>query len=68
MGRWTDKDTADYSGDSGQQVSEASHQARDDATASGDFERGNDKKNSERFSRDSDAGKAAGGFWSSIFG
>lgn len=68
MGKWTDKDTAEYSGDSPGKVAEAEHQARDDATKSGDFERGNSSKNAERFSRDSAAGERATGFWSSIFG
>jgi hypothetical protein len=64
---WTDKDTSDYSGDSSSKVSEAEHTARDDAEKDGVFERGNNAKNSERFSRDTDSGKEAGGFWSSIF-
>jgi len=68
VGKWTDKDTADYSGDSPSKVTEAGHDARDHATDAGVFERGNSDKNSERFSRDDDSGKAATGFWGSIFG
>jgi len=49
-------------------VTEAGHDARDHATDAGVFERGNSDKNSERFSRDDDSGKAATGFWGSIFG
>lgn len=56
------------SGDSSSQAAHAEHDARDHATEAGVFERGNSSKNSERFSRDDDSGKAAGGFWSSIFG
>lgn len=68
MGKWTDSDTSKQSGDSSSKVSEASHDARDHATDAGLFERGNDSKNSERFSRDDDSGQRAGGFWDSIFG
>ena len=42
--KWTDKDTSDHSGDSSSKVSHAEHDARDHATKSGDFERGNDEK------------------------
>lgn len=68
MGKWTDADTAAYSGDSASKVAEAGHTARDDATAAGVFERGNSSKNSERFSRDDESGREATGFWNSIFG
>ncbi len=68
MGKWTDSDTAAHSGDSTSKVSQAEHDARDHATSSGHFERGNSSKNSERFSRNDESGQAAGGFWSSIFG
>lgn len=68
MGKWTDADTAKHSGDSTSQVANAEHTARDDAAKSGEFERGNSSKNSERFSRDDSAGHAASGFWGSIFG
>lgn len=68
MGKWTDKDTSKYSGDSTSKVAAAEHQARDDATKTGLFERGNPEKNSQRLSRDDDSGKAATGFWGSIFG
>ncbi|MFA6270450.1 MAG: hypothetical protein WC657_04560 [Candidatus Paceibacterota bacterium] len=68
MGKWTDNDTAKESGDSQHKVSEAEHDARDHATDSGLFERGNDAKNSERFSKDDESGQRAGSFWDSIFG
>lgn len=68
MGKWTDSDTSAHSGDSSSKVAAAEHDARDHATEEGVFERGNSSKNSERFSRDDDSGKAATGFWASIFG
>lgn len=68
MGKWTDKDTADHSGDSLKDVARAEHQARDDATKEGIFERGNKGKNSERFSKSDNSGERASGFWSSVFG
>jgi len=68
MGRYTDADNAAHGGDSGHQVAAAEHDARDDATAAGVFERGNDAKNSERFSRSDSSGKEATSFWGSIFG
>lgn len=68
MGKWTDGDTAKHSGDSSSKVSQAEHDARDHATKEGSFERGNSSKNSERFSRDTESGKEATGFWNSIFG
>jgi hypothetical protein len=68
MGRWSNSDTGKETGDSSSKVAAAEHKARDDAQKSGDFERGNNSKNSERFDRDSDAGKAATGLWNSIFG
>lgn len=68
MSKWTDKDTAKYSGDSTSKVSHAEHVARDDATKSGLFERGNSSKNSQRFSRTDDSGQRATGFWDSLFG
>jgi len=68
VGKWTDGDTSEHSGDSQEKVSEAEHTARDDAEEEGVFERGNNEKNSERFSRDDDSGRRAEGFWQSIFG
>lgn len=68
MGGYSDKDTAKESGDSSSKVAEAEHHARDHATEAGVFERGNSEKNSKPFPKDDDSGKAAGGFWSSIFG
>lgn len=68
MGKWSDSDTSKETGDSLGQVAKAEHQARDDATEAGVFERGNDEVNSQPFSRDDDSGKAATGFWASIFG
>jgi hypothetical protein len=64
MGKWTDADTSKHSGDSSSKVAAAEHQAREDATKDGVFERGN----SERFSQDDKSGKEATGFWESIFG
>lgn len=68
MGKWTDKDTSDYGGDSLGDVARAEHQARDDATSEGVFERGDSSKNSERFSKSDESGERASGFWKSIFG
>ncbi len=68
MSKWTDADTSGHSGDSSSKVSSAEHDARDHATSAGVFERGNSSKNSERFSRSDSSGKAATGFWDSIFG
>jgi len=68
MGKYTDADTAKESGDSSSKVSEAGHQARNDGEKAGVFERGNDSKNSERFSKDDESGRQATGFWNSIFG
>lgn len=68
MGKWTDRDTSSYSGDSMKDVARAEHTARDDAEKSGVFERGNSSKNSERFSRTDAAGQRAESFWESIFG
>ncbi len=68
MGKWTDGDTSAHSGDSLGKVSSAEHSARDDATDAGLFERGNSSLNSTPFPRDDDSGKAATGFWKSIFG
>jgi len=65
MGKYTDSDNENYGGDSSSKVSEAEHDARDHATSSGLFERGNDSKNSTRFK--DDTGHATG-FWGSIFG
>jgi hypothetical protein len=67
VGKWTDKDTSGYSGDSTSKVASAEHDARNDAEKAGLFERGNDTKNSERFSKDDDSGKEATGFWKSLF-
>lgn len=68
MGKWTDADTSAQTGDSSSKVAEAAHDARDHATKSGDFERGSDSKNSERFSRSDESGEKATSFWKSIFG
>jgi len=68
MGKWTDIDTSKQSGDSSSKISEAEHDARDHATESGFFERGNDSKNSERFSKTYESGERATSFWDSIFG
>jgi hypothetical protein len=68
MGKWTDADTARETGDSSSQAAHAGHAARDDCETSGEFERGNDEKNSKPFSRDDAGGRAATGFWKSIFG
>lgn len=67
MGKYTDADTKSESGDSSGKVAAAEHQARDDATKDGVFERGNSSKNSERFSRTDDSGREATSFWRSIF-
>ena len=67
MGKWSDKDTAKESSDSPKEVARAEHNARDDATKAGVFERGNDKKNSTPFSRDDESGQKATGFWKSVF-
>ncbi len=68
MGKWTDSDTSKTTGDSSSKVASAEHDAREDATRAGVFQRGNDDRNKERFSRDDDSGRAATGFWGSIFG
>ncbi len=68
MAKWTNEDTTSYSGDSSSKVAAAEHAAPDDASKAGIFERGNPEKNSQRFSRDDDSGKAASSFWGSIFG
>lgn len=68
MGKWTNEDTAKQSGDSTSKAAAAGHDARDDATKAGLFERGNPEKNSERFSRTDESGERATGFWGSIFG
>ena len=68
MGKWTDGDTSKESGDSSSKVSEAEHDARDHATDSDLFERGNSSKNSERFSKDDESGQRSESFWDSIFG
>lgn len=50
-------------------VSAAWHSARDDAVDSGHLTRGGGSGgNTEKFSRADDSGKAATGFWGSIFG
>lgn len=54
--------------DSSSDVSAAEHQARDDATEEGIFERGNDELNRKPFSKDDESGQRATGFWKSIFG
>lgn len=68
MGKWTDNDTAKYSGDSGSKVAEAGHDARKDASDAGIYERGDSSKNRERFSKNDESGQRATGFWDSIFG
>lgn len=68
MARWTDKDTAKYSGDSTSKVAAAEHQARDDATKEGLFSRGDSAKNSQPFSRVDKTGREAMSFFESIFG
>ncbi len=68
MGKWTESDTAKETGDSSSKVAAAEHQARDDATKEGVFERGNSSKNSERFSKTDESGQRSESFWSSIFG
>ncbi|MFZ2593526.1 MAG: hypothetical protein WAX38_01995 [Minisyncoccia bacterium] len=68
MGKHTGKDTADYSGDSSGRIREANHDARDHARESGFLKNGDKETNSKPFPRDDDSGKAAGGFWKSIFG
>jgi len=68
MGLFSSADTAKETGDSSSQAAKASHDARDHATSSGLFSRGDSEKNSKPFSRDDDSGKAASGFWKSIFG
>lgn len=68
MGKYTNADTSKQSGNSSSKVSEAGHNARDDAEKDGLFERGNSSKNSERFSKTDESGERATGFWDSIFG
>lgn len=68
MGKYTDADTKAESGDSSSKVAEAGHDARRDAEKAGLHERGNDSKNSQRFSKDDESGRQATGFWNSIFG
>jgi len=66
MGKYSDNTAS--SGDSSSRAARAEHDARDDATEDGVFERGDSSKNSERFSKSDDSGKAATSFWNSIFG
>ncbi len=68
MGKFTVSDNAANSNVSTGEAAAAEHQARDDASASGSFERGDSSKNSERFSSSDSSGQAASGFWASIFG
>lgn len=68
MGKWTHEDTAKETGCKTTEAAAAEHQARDDATKAGVFERGNSELNSQPFTKDDDAGQAATGFWKSIFG
>jgi len=68
VSKWSNEDTSSHSGDSTSQAASAGHQARDDATDEGLFERGNSEKNSQPFSRDDESGGRATGFWDSIFG
>lgn len=67
MSKWTNSDTSKYSGDSDSKVSAAEHQAREDATKEGIFERGNDSKNSQPLSKNDESGSRATNFWDSIF-
>lgn len=56
MGKFTDSDLQSYQDknegghDSSSKIAAAEHQARDDASKDGYFERGNDSLNSTRFS------------------
>lgn len=68
MSKWSNSDTSKYSGDSNSKVSAAEHQAREDATKAGIFERGNDSKNSQPLSKSDDSGSRATSFWDSLFG
>lgn len=63
MGKWTNEDTSKASGDSTSKAAAAGHQAREDATKAGLFERGNSEKNSRSFSRTDESGERATGFW-----
>ena len=66
MGKYSDNTS--LSGDSSSKAAEAEHDARDHATEAGLFKRGDQETNSTPFPRDDDSGRAASGFWSSIFG
>ena len=68
MSKWTDSDTSSFSGDSNHKVRAAEHDAREHATKSGVFERGNDSKNSKTFSKNTKDGKRAQSFFKSLFG
>lgn len=68
MSKWSNEDTAAHTGCSTSQAAAAAHTARNDAEEAGVFERGNDAKNSEPFSRDDDSGRAATSLWDSLFG
>lgn len=62
-------DAAKDTGSSIKEVSGAWHTARDDAVSSGDLSRGTPSgKGGGGFDKESSAGQAASGFWSSIFG
>ena len=68
-GSYDKGDASKDTGSSAKDVSGAWHQARDDAVSSGDLTRGSSSgSGGGAFDRDSSAGQAAGGFWSSIFG
>ena len=49
MGRESERETAKETGCSIKEARAAEHQCREDATKSGDFERGNNGKNSKPF-------------------
>lgn len=66
--KWTHEDTAKQTGDSTSKVAAAEHQARDDATKAGLFERGNSEVNSKPFSKTDESGSQATSLWNSIFG
>lgn len=67
MGFWSSSDTQAHSGDSAKHVSQAEHDSRNDAEKAGLFERGDDEKNSQPFSRTDNSGHQAESFWKSIF-
>lgn len=69
MGKYDKGDAAKDTGSTVKEVSGAWHTARDHAVESGDLSRGSESGNGGgSFSRDTDSGKVATGFWESIFG